>query len=112
MIVKRPLGAIGRGEQGFTLLELLVVIAILAIIALIVVPNFGWFIGSGQEEVCQMEARLLRSATVAYATVNDVCPTSLEDLQLYLVDLDDIMGSYSFGGSFPDCTVTQDSCPD
>ena len=111
MITKKVLRAISHGEKGFTLLELLLVIAILAILALIIVPNFGWFIGSGQEEVCQMEGRLLRSATMAYATVNDVCPTSLEELELYLVDLDDIMGSYSFEGSYPDCSVTQDSCP-
>lgn len=87
------------------------VIAILGILALIAMPNFGWFIGSGQEEACQMEARLLRSATLAYASINEVCPTSLEDLQLYLIDLDDIMGSYTFEGSYPDCSVTQDSCP-
>ena len=111
MITKRAWKGISRGEKGFTLLEMLLVLAILGIIALIVVPNFGWFTGSGQEEACKMEERLLKSATVAFATVNGICPTSIEDLELYLVDLDDIMGSYSFGGSFPDCTVTQDSCP-
>lgn len=111
MITERAWRAICHGEKGFTLLELLLVIAILAILALIVVPNFGWFIGRGQEEVCQMEGRLLKTATVAYATVNGVCPTTIENLELYLVDLDDIMGNYSFEGSFPGCTVTQDSCP-
>ena len=111
MITKRPWQAICHGEKGFTLLEILVVIAILAIIALIVVPNFGWFTGRGQEEACQMEERLLKSATAAYASINEACPTSIENLELYLVDLDDIMGSYSLGGSFPNCTVTQDSCP-
>ncbi len=111
MVKKRALRAVRHGERGFTLLEILVVLAILGILALIILPNFGWFTGRSQEELCQMEARLLRTAVVAYATVNDICPTSLEDLQLYLVDLEDIMGSYSFGGIYPDCTVTQDSCP-
>jgi prepilin-type N-terminal cleavage/methylation domain-containing protein len=111
LIAKRAWRAICHGEKGFTLLELLLVILILGILALIVIPNFGMLTGRGQAEACQMEERLLKTATVVYASVNKVCPTSLENLEIYLEDLDDIMGSYNFGGSYPDCTVTQDSCP-
>lgn len=103
--------AIRHGERGFTLLELLLVLAILGILALIVVPNFGWLTGEGQEEVCLMEARLLRSATAVYASESGACPDSLEDLAIYLEDVDDVVGRYSFEGDYPDCIVTQDSCP-
>lgn len=111
MITKRSRRATVGRQKGFTLLEILVVLAILAILLLIVVPNFGKFFGSGQEEVCQMEERLVKSAVMAYASINEVCPTSIEDLQLYLVDLDDIQGTYIFETSYPDCSVTQESCP-
>jgi prepilin-type N-terminal cleavage/methylation domain-containing protein len=111
LITKRARRGIFYGEKGFTLLELLLVLAILAILALIVIPNFGWFTGHGQEEVCLMEARLLRSATSVYASENGVCPTNLEDLEIYLEDVDDVVGEYSFEGEYPDCIVKQESCP-
>ena len=111
MIAKRARRAVCRGEKGFTLLEILLVLAILGILALIVIPNFGLFTGHGQEEVCLMEARLLRSATAVYASENKFCPDSLDDLAIYLEDVDDVVGSYSFEGEYPDCLVTQDSCP-
>jgi general secretion pathway protein G len=111
LIAKLARRASRHGEQGFTLLEILLVLAILGILALIVVPNFGWFTGSGQEEVCLMESRLLKSATMVYASENGVCPDSLEDLEIYLEDIEDVAGSYSFEGDYPDCMVTQDSCP-
>ncbi len=98
-------------QMGFTLLEALLVIAILAVIALIVVANFGWFSDRGQAEVCAMEAQLVRIATMAYYQANEACPTSIEDLAPYIDDPEDIMGSYSFGGTYPDCTATQESCP-
>jgi prepilin-type N-terminal cleavage/methylation domain-containing protein len=112
LIRKRGWSGINRGENGFTLLEILLVLAILAIIALIVVPNFGWLTGRGHEEACQMEERLMKSVTVAYATTTQTCPDSLEDLLIYLDNVEDILGSYSFGGEYPDCIVTQESCPD
>jgi prepilin-type N-terminal cleavage/methylation domain-containing protein len=111
LIAKMARRAIRHGERGFTLLELLLVLAILAILALIVVPNFGWLTGSGQEEVCLMESRLLKSATMVYASENGICPDSLDDLAIYLEDVDDVVGSYSFEDDYPDCKVTQDSCP-
>lgn len=111
MKAKRARRGIFYGEKGFTLLELLMVLLVLGILALIVVPNFGRFTGKGQEEVCLMEARLLRSATAVYASENGACPDGLEDLEIYLEDIEDVLGEYSFEGEYPDCIVTQDDCP-
>ena len=109
--MKQARGGVAYRQRGFTLLEALLVVAILAIIALIVVANFGWFSERGQTEVCEMEGQLVRVATMAYAIIDGACPTCIEDLAPYLDDPEDIMGSYSFGGTYPDCTATQESCP-
>jgi type IV pilus assembly protein PilA len=101
-----------KGEKGFTLIELLVVIAILGIIAAIVVPNFGNFFGRGQEEACEIEERLVKTITIAYASDAEACPTAIGDLDDYFEDPTAIVGSYTFAGTYPNCTVTQDvPCP-
>jgi type IV pilus assembly protein PilA len=98
-----------KGEKGFTLIELLVVIAILGIIAAIVVPNFGNFFSRGQEEACQIEARMVTTATMAYASDHDACPTSTDDLAGYFDGT--LQGAYTLAGDYPDCTVTPGDCP-
>lgn len=99
------------GEKGFTLIELLVVIAILGIIAAVVVPNFGNFLGRGQTEACEVEARMVSTVTIAYASDNGACPEDIDDLDSYWEDDEDIMGEYTFGGTYPNCTVTPGDCP-
>jgi type IV pilus assembly protein PilA len=111
LITKQTCRAVGYREKGFTLLEMLLVVAILGVMALIIVPNFGWFTGHGETEACAVEERLLKTATIAHATINGACPTSIDDLAPYVGNPDDIKGSYSFGGTYPDCTASQDSCP-
>jgi prepilin-type N-terminal cleavage/methylation domain-containing protein len=99
------------GEKGFTLIELLVVIAILGILAAIVVPNFGNFFGRGQEEACNIEERMVTTATMAYASENEACPTVIGDLDDYFEDETAIQGTYTFADDYPACTVTQTDCP-
>jgi prepilin-type N-terminal cleavage/methylation domain-containing protein len=111
-MMRRLIRGFRKGEKGFTLIELLVVIAILGIIAAIVVPNFGNFFGRGQTEACQIEERMVKTITIAYASDNGSCPSSLDDLSDYFEDPDAIVGSYSFSGEYPNCTVDQDDpCP-
>jgi len=109
--MRRLVRGFRKGEKGFTLIELLVVIAILGIIAAIVVPNFGNFFGRGQEEACEIEDRMVATVTIAYASDNQACPALIGDLDPYWEDATSIQGSYTFGGTYPNCTVTQDSCP-
>ncbi len=110
--MRRLVKGFRKGEKGFTLIELLVVIAILGIIAAIVVPNFGNFFGRGQTEACAIEDRMVSTITIAYASDEEACPTSIDDLSDYFEDASAIQGSYTFGGTYPNCTVTQgDPCP-
>lgn len=109
--MRRLVKGFRKGEKGFTLIELLVVIAILGIIAAIVVPNFGNFFGRGQTEACNIEERMVSTVTIAYASENGACPTAIGDLSAYFEDDSAIQGTYTFAGTYPNCTVTQTVCP-
>jgi prepilin-type N-terminal cleavage/methylation domain-containing protein len=109
--MRRLFKSFRRGEGGFTLIELLVVIAILGIIAAVVVPNFGNFFGEGQTEACKIEERMVTTVAIAYASENGACPTAIGDLDAYFEDPTAIQGVYTFGGTYPNCTVTQTQCP-
>jgi len=112
MRLKRLFKSFRYGEKGFTLIELLVVIAILGILAAIVVPNFGRFFGQGQTEACNIEERMVTTATMAYVAENQACPTAVADLANYFESgVADLDGTYTFAGDYPDCTVTQTVCP-
>lgn len=101
-----------KGEKGFTLIELLVVIAILGIIAAIVVPNFGTFFGRGQDEACNIELRMVQTATFAYVADTGNCPASITVLENanYFQPGSTFIGTYVIAGTSPACTVTQ-TCP-
>lgn len=112
--MKRLLKSFRYGEKGFTLIELLVVIAILGIIAAIVVPNFGNFFGKGQTEACKIEERMVKTAAMAYAADNGVCPADIVTLTdaNYFQPGSTFVGTYTFVDAYPNCTVTQDDpCP-
>ena len=113
MKLRRLFKSFRYGEKGFTLIELLVVIAILGILAAIVVPNFGRFFGQGQSEACDIEARMIDTAAMAYVAEENACPTAVGDLANYFeTDVADLLGGYTFGGTYPQCTVSQnDPCP-
>ena len=40
---------ITKGQQGFTLMEMIVVVGIIAVLAAAIVPNIGKFIGTGEQ---------------------------------------------------------------
>ncbi len=114
MKLRRLIKSFRYGEKGFTLIELLVVIAILGVLAAIVVPNFGRFFGAGQTEACDIEERMIDTAAMAYVAEQHACPGAVADLAPYFEsDMGEIMGTYTFTGTYPDCTVSQDadSCP-
>ena len=113
MKIRRFIKSFRYGEKGFTLIELLVVIAILGILAAIVVPNFATFFGRGQTEACQIELRMVQTATMAYVADNGVCPASTAALATanYFMPGSTLIGTYTINQVAPGCTVAQTVCP-
>ena len=68
--MKGLVGALKKGAQGFTLIEILIVIAILAILAAIVIPVFTGLYGKGEAEAAETELRIVQTALISYMTEN------------------------------------------
>jgi prepilin-type N-terminal cleavage/methylation domain-containing protein len=77
--ILRRFNGIHRGEQGMTLIELVVVVAILGMLAAIIVPNVVGWIGEGEEEAARTElydVQLAMTAVMAKAVESAVEPVT------------------------------------
>jgi prepilin-type N-terminal cleavage/methylation domain-containing protein len=70
-----------KNEQGFSLIELLIVVAIIAVIAAIAVPSLLQARMAANESGAIQGCRTVGSAEVAYAAVNNQTYATLANLQ-------------------------------
>jgi prepilin-type N-terminal cleavage/methylation domain-containing protein len=63
-------GALKKGTQGFTLIEILIVLAILGVLAAVVIPRFISLYGRGEAEAAETEQRIAQTALISYMTEN------------------------------------------
>jgi general secretion pathway protein G len=68
------------GEQGFTLLELMIVMLIIGILAAIAVPSYLASVKKAKEAVLKEDLHTLRSAIDSYTVDKAKAPQSLDDL--------------------------------
>ncbi len=67
-------------NQGFTLIELMIVVAIIGILSSIAIPNFMNFICKSKQIEAKKNLSVLRSCEEAYRAVNDTYGTDLNKI--------------------------------
>lgn len=67
-------------DQGFTLVELLVVVAILAVLATLVIPSYNYLVEKAKISACTGDIRTLEKSIAAYAVEKGDLPGSLNVL--------------------------------
>ena len=76
------------GEEGFTLIEVLVVCTLLGILATIAVPKFSGAVTAANTAKIQTDLQTLDAAIVMYETERGTEPAAINDLGDYVADVD------------------------
>jgi general secretion pathway protein G len=69
-----------RGQQGFTLIELMIVMIIIGVLAAIAVPAYVQSVRHAREAVLKEDLHTLRSAIDSYTVDKGKAPQALSDL--------------------------------
>ncbi|GGE46733.1 competence protein ComG [Pullulanibacillus camelliae] len=70
-----------RKNEGFTLIEMMIVLSIISILLLIVIPNMTKSHEVASHKSCQTTVNLLQSQVAAYQADTGHLPETLEDLK-------------------------------
>ena len=70
-----------RGEEGLTLIEIIVVVAILGLLATTVAPSVFQHVGTAKETAARSQIELLGAALDAYRLDNDQYPMTAQGLE-------------------------------
>ncbi|GGG72401.1 type II secretion system protein [Edaphobacter dinghuensis] len=80
MVVISSSRASRTAEQGFTLLELMIVMVIIALLAAIAIPSYTNNIRNAKEAVLKEDLHTMRTAIDSYTVDKQKAPQSLDDL--------------------------------
>ncbi len=68
------------GEQGFTLVELMIVMLIIGVLAAIAIPSYVSSLRNAREAVFREDLHVMRQAIDSYTMDKEKAPQSLDDL--------------------------------
>lgn len=80
MVATSPSRASRPAEQGFTLIELIIVMTIIALLAAIAIPSYTNNIRNAKEAVLKEDLHTMRTAIDSYTVDKQKAPQSLDDL--------------------------------
>jgi general secretion pathway protein G len=80
MVMRSNISPGKTNQQGFTLLELMVVMAVMLVLAAIAVPSYLASIRKAKEAVLREDLHTMRSAIDSYTADKAKAPQSLDDL--------------------------------
>jgi general secretion pathway protein G len=80
MVATYPARASRSTEQGFTLLELMIVMVVIGLLAAIAIPSYTNNIRNAREAVLKEDLHTMRTAIDSYTVDKQKAPQSLDDL--------------------------------
>src|SRR5260221_480361 len=95
-----------KKQEGFTLLELLIVIVIIAILALLIIPNITSAPKKARDTKRKTDITTLRKGLEEYFVNNNVYPNALTDLQTGSAPIVKTMPQDPKGNPWPAYTYT------
>ncbi|HTD95865.1 MAG TPA: prepilin-type N-terminal cleavage/methylation domain-containing protein [Edaphobacter sp.] len=80
MVATSPTRAARPSEQGFTLLELMIVMVVIGLLAAIAIPSYTANIRRAKEAVLKEDLHTMRTAIDSYTVDKQKAPQQLDDL--------------------------------
>lgn len=80
MVARHPFRSLHRAEQGFTLLELMIVMVVIGLLAAIAIPSYTNNIRNAREAVLKEDLHTMRTAIDSYTVDKQKAPQTLDDL--------------------------------